>query len=162
MVRDIDYSQGGDRIQVMNADGSDLHLLLAGEGAQWSPNGDRIVFQLSIAHRPAWPEGSEVWTVAPDGSNRIKVFDSDRCDMGAVQDAGDALPVWAPNGTQVAYNACRGWVIANADGTGEAQPIDRLFHRSWGGGGLSGYDLFYGWWTGGGTTLGPSTPTAGT
>ena len=55
---------------------------------------------------------------------------------------GDALPVWAPDGTQVAYNSCGVWVVANADGTGEAQPIDGLVHRSWDGGRLSGWDLF--------------------
>jgi hypothetical protein len=81
---------------------------------------------------------SEVWTVSPDGSNRIKVFDSDGCEMG---DNADALPVWAPNGTQVAYNACGVWVVANADGTGKAQPIDELAWRSWYSGGLTFWDL---------------------
>ena len=42
-----------------------------------------------------------------------------------------ASSAWAPNGTQVAHNACGVWVVANADGTGEAQPIDELMHRSW-------------------------------
>jgi hypothetical protein len=55
--------------------------------------------------------------------------------MGAT---GGALPVWAPSGTQVAYNACGTWVVSNADGTGEPQPIDELHYRSWAGGGLSG------------------------
>jgi len=157
-VVDIDWSpdgtqivvhdQGRYRMQVMNADGSDLHLLLEGEDAccetEWSPSGDRILYQLSV-YRPGEPFDSEVWTISPDSSNRIKLFDSDGCDMdtqpqGAV--GGDALPVWAPNGTQVAYNACGVWVVANADGTGESQPIDGLVHRSWAGGGLSGWDLF--------------------
>jgi hypothetical protein len=93
---------------------------------------------------------SEVWTVSPDGSNAIKVFDSDGCDMGDMGFVGDALPVWAPNGTQVAYNDCGVWVVANADGTGEAQqmggfaPEDLvvpLLHRSWNGGGLTQWDL---------------------
>jgi Tol biopolymer transport system component len=151
-VRDIDYSpdgtqimvqdQGGARMQVMNADGSDLHLLLKGEdaccAATWSPTGDRIGYQLSAANGPSSSD-SEVWTVAPDGSNAIKVFDSGGCDMGAT---ADALPVWAPNGTQVAYNACGTWVVANADGTGEPQPIDEPVCRSWAGGGLSGWGLF--------------------
>lgn len=145
MVRDHDYGESRDRLRVMNADGSDLHLLLEGEESYdetaWSPNGDRIVYQLSIVNGTPFFD-SEVWTVASDGSNQIKVFDSDGCDMGGTQ---DALPVWAPNGTQVAYDACGVWVVANADGTGEPHPIDRLVHRSWAGGGLSGWDLFYGW-----------------
>lgn len=136
------HDQGRYRLQVMNADGSNLHLLLEGEDAccetEWSPDGDRILYMLSIENGTPFFD-SEVWTVSPDGSNRIKVFDSDGCEMG---DTADALPVWAPNGTQVAYNACGVWVVANADGTGEAQPIDELVHRSWGGGGLSGWDMF--------------------
>jgi Tol biopolymer transport system component len=137
-TRILVQDQGRARMQVMNADGSDLHLLLEGEDAccetEWSPNEDRILYQLSKPEdRLGFSFDSEVWTVSSDGSNRIKVFDSDGCDMG---DIADALPVWAPTGTQVAYNACGVWVVANADGTGEAQPIDELVHRSWDGGGL--------------------------
>jgi hypothetical protein len=62
------------------------------------------------------------------------VFDQNGCDMG---DARDALPVWAPNGKQVAYNDCGTWVVSNADGTGEAEPIDEAVYRSWAGGGLA-------------------------
>jgi Tol biopolymer transport system component len=153
-VIDIDYSPDGtqimvhdrlgQRIQVMNADRSDLHVVIEGEDgccdeAAWSPNGDRIVYQLSIDNGTE-DFDSEVWTIAPDGSNRIEVFDSKGCDMGGTQ---DALPVWAPNGTQVAYNACGMWVVANADGTGEPQPGDALMHRSWDGGWLHGWDLYY-------------------
>ena len=139
------HDQGRYRLQVMNADGSDLHVLLEGEDAccetEWSANGDRILYQLSTGTAREGLLGlfdSEVWTVSPGGSNRIKVFDSDGCDMG---DNQDALPVWAPNGTQVAYNACGTWVVANADGTGGTQPIDELVWRSWYSGGLSGWDL---------------------
>lgn len=135
------HDQGRYRMQVMNADGSDLHLLLEGEDAccetEWSPNGDRILYQLSTGPERLAMLGifdSEVWTVSPDGSNRIKVFDSDGCDMG---ETADALPVWAPNGTQVAYNGCGVWVVANADGTGEAQPINEAVSRSWSGGRLA-------------------------
>jgi Tol biopolymer transport system component len=145
------------RVQVMNADGSDLHVLLEGEDAccstEWSSQGDRILYMLSVV-RPGKPEwglfDSEVWTVSPDGSNRIKVFDSNGCDMGDMGFVGDALPVWAPNGRQVAYNDCGVWVVTNANGTGGTQPIGGvaradlvvpLLHRSWDGGGLSQWDL---------------------
>lgn len=150
-VVDIDWSPDGTqimvhdrgryRMQVMNADGSDLHLLLEGQDAccetEWSPGGDRILYQLSTGTDQELLTGvfdSEVWTISPDGSNPIEVFDSHGCDMG---DIADALPVWAPNGTQVAYNDCGTWVVANADGTGEAQPIDEAVYRSWAGGGLA-------------------------
>jgi Tol biopolymer transport system component len=99
------HDQGRYRMQVMNADGSDLHLLLEGKDAccetEWSTDAGRILYQLSVVRpgQPDWGLDSEVWTVSPDGSNQIKVFDSDGCAMGDTQ---DALPVWAPNGTQVA------------------------------------------------------------
>jgi hypothetical protein len=134
------------RLRVMNADGSDLHVLLEGEDAccatAWSPTGDRVLYQLSIAQRGDNPDGlwhSETWTVAPDGSNPIEIFDSNNC--GTFDAMDDTLPVWAPAGTQVAYNACGEWVVGNADGTGEAQPIDELVWRSWFSGGLSESDL---------------------
>jgi Tol biopolymer transport system component len=139
------HDQGRYRIQVMNADGSDLHVVLEGEDAccetDWSPDGDRILYMLSVAGPGEGLYGlfdTEVWTVSPDGSNPIKVFDSNGCDSGSTP---DGLPVWAPDGTQVAYIACRVWVVANADGTGDAQPIDKLVWRSWKSGGLTEADL---------------------
>jgi Tol biopolymer transport system component len=156
-TRILVYDHDRNQLQVMNADGSGLHLLHEGEDAggptAWSPTGDRILYMLSVV-RPGEPEfglfDSEVWTVSPDGSNAIQVFDSDGCDMGDMGFVGDSLPVWAPDGMQVAYNDCGVWVVANADGTGEAQPLGGapsgsggppLVHRSWDGGGLSQWDL---------------------
>jgi WD40-like Beta Propeller Repeat len=150
-VVDIDWSPDGTqiivhdrgryRMQVMNADGSDLHLLLEGEDAccstEWSPDGDRILYMLSTGTDQELLTGifdSEVWTVSPDGSNPIMVFDSDGCDMGGI---ADALPVWAPNGIQVAYNDCGTWVVSDADGSSGAQPLDEAVYRSWAGGGLA-------------------------
>ena len=54
---------------------------------------------------------------------------------------GDQLPTWAPNGTQVAYRGCGGWVVENADGTGESPPSTELVWRSWSSGGLTEADL---------------------
>ena len=156
-TRILAHDRGRYRIQVMNADGSDLHILLEGKDAccstTWSPSGDRILYMLSVV-RPGEGESglfdSQVWTVSPDGSNPIEVFDSDGCDMGEMGFVGDSLPVWSPDGTQVAYNDCGAWVVAGADGTGRAQPLGGapsgsgrppLLHRSWDGGGLSQWDL---------------------
>ena len=130
--------KGRYRVQVMNADGSDLHVVLEGKDAccetAWSPNGDRIVYMLSVGN-PEWY--SQVWTVAPDGSNPIKVADLGSCGTFYV----DALPVWANDGTRVAYRGCDGWVVEKADGTGDVQPIDQLVWRSWKSGGLTSSDL---------------------
>jgi hypothetical protein len=130
--------EGRYRVQVMNADGSDLHVPLEGKDAccetAWSPNGDRIVYMLSVGNSEWY---SQVWTVAPDGSNPIKVADLGSCGRFHL----DALPVWANDGTRVAYRGCDGWVVENADGTGGVQPIDQLVWRSWKSGGLTSSDL---------------------
>jgi Tol biopolymer transport system component len=131
------HDQGRYRIQVMNADGSDLHVVLEGADAScetsWSPSGDRIVYMLSISGASeVYMPTSEVWTVAPDGSNPISIY----------RGCGDSLPVWAPNGTHVAYLlGCDRWVVERADGTGDVQPIDELEWRSWYSSGLTASDL---------------------
>jgi len=152
-VVDLEYSPdgkqmavidlGGQRVQVMNVEwqvspagsgyvGSDLHTLVEASSvccAAWSPNGDRILYTRYT--RIGMPSSdSEVWTVSPDGSNAIKVFDTNSCVKGS---AGDPEPVWSPDGTKVGYRACSTLVASNADGTGEPQPIDMLVYRSWGG-----------------------------
>ena len=148
------HDEGRERIQVMNADGSDLHAVLEGADAccstAWSPAGDRILYMLSVV-RPGEPAhgrfDTQVWTVAPDGSNRIEVFDSNGC-VDANGFVGDGIPVWSPSG-QIAYSDCGTWVVANADGTGQARPLGGasadsggppLRHRSWDGGGLTEWD----------------------
>ena len=81
------------------------------------------MLSIATAERPRRPSDSEVWTVSPDGSNPIKVFDSDGCDMGATNGRTPGLgPQWNAGRLQ----RLRRWVVANADGTGEAQPIDEL------------------------------------
>ena len=131
--------RGRNRLQVMNADGSNLHVLIEGEDAccdpVWSPDGDRIAYMLSVNRPNTFNYEIQIWTVSPDGSNPIKVFDSGCCVNG------DANPVWSPDGTQVAWMSSSHWAMANADGTGEAQPIDPFLYRSWSGGGLTEWDL---------------------
>ena len=143
------HDQGRYRIQVMNADGSDLHVVLEGEDAccstEWSPDGDRILYMLSIDSRE--PVRRLLRLRGLDGlARRLEPDQGFRLERVRIHGREpDALPVWASNGTQVAYNACGVWVVANADGTGEAQPFAPAEVvppcRSWNGGGLSQWDL---------------------
>jgi|GEM_PF-2771589 len=135
MVHDWDRNLV-DTVRVMNADGSDPHVLVHDEKAEvreasWSPTGDRIVYEFGL-------HGMELRTVAPDGSDPVKVFDRSG---GCPTDSDDTRPVWAPDGTQVAYNDCGAWMVANADGTGMPQPIDYLVWRAWYSSGLAWWDL---------------------
>jgi Tol biopolymer transport system component len=124
------------RLQVMNADGSDLHILVEGEDAccdpAWSPDGHRIAYMLSVGEPDTdgivFDFEIQIWTVSPDGSDAIKVFDSGCCSQG------DANPVWSPGGTQVAWMSKSVWQVGNADGTGDARESDELRYLSWGGG----------------------------
>ena len=148
MVRDYDYDEGRDRLQVMGADGSDLHLVLEGKQSYdetaWSPNGDRILYQLSINN------GTQILRLRGLDGRAGRLGPDQGLRLGRLQHGCDAgcAPSLAPNGTPVAYSACGVWVVANADGTGEHRIIDRLVHRSWAGGGLSGWDLFHLGWRG--------------
>ena len=135
------HDQGRYRIQVMNADGSDLHVVLEGEDAccetAWSPNGDRIVYMLSVS-KSGGRFDSHVWTVAPDGSNPIKVFDSGSCGT-------KRTPTPFPSGPPTARRspttpAASGWSRTPTERV-RSEPIDELVWRSWSSSGLSGGDL---------------------
>jgi len=136
--------QGRYRLQVMNADGSDLHALIEGQdaccGMRWAPDGSRILYQLSL-NQPgeSFKWHSQSWTVSPEGVDPAQIFDSIQCGSEAAMN--DTLPAWTPDGSQIAYNACGSWKTASADGTGDAQPISQLLWRSWMSSGLTGEDL---------------------
>lgn len=86
---------GTNEIFVMEADGSDEQQL-TDIGAknvgdpQWSPDGARLVFD--VLSEGDW----DIWTVKPDGTGATPLTDG----------PGDEVsPVWAPDGTRIAYEA---------------------------------------------------------
>ncbi len=127
------YSEGDPRgLFIVDADGSDIELLAEDEsvfGFAWSPDGTRMVFT---------DDHGAVFVAPADGSTASPV--------PSLPIDGDATnPVWSPDGAQVAfsfepgrevpvtYPSDRAFVI-EADGSGDAEPIDDLTYASWNGG----------------------------
>jgi len=73
---------------------------------QWSPDGDRIAF------RRRSDEGSDIWTMDPDGTNLVRLTDNG---------ADNYDPRWSPDGTRIAFttNLAGNYDIGlmNADGS---------------------------------------------
>jgi dipeptidyl aminopeptidase/acylaminoacyl peptidase len=128
---------GENRLYLMNADGSELELLtedvviahtLGSPNAAWSPDGTRLAYATSDG------DHMEVWNAPLDGSAAVVASsapDSPYVLAGA--------PVWSPDGTRIAFRYSpateeRLYLVANADGTGQAREIDELRYRSWSGG----------------------------
>ncbi|MGZ8578564.1 MAG: hypothetical protein ACXWWX_03415 [Actinomycetota bacterium] len=131
-----DLEPGGGRLYVMNPDGSGVRILVdnfepGGWGPTketvWSPDGTRLTYADFSG-----PQERElrIWTVSLDGSapSLVASHTNDQCCI----DGGS--PVWSPDGSQIAFQTDHSRFVINADGTGEARPIDELTYLSWHGG----------------------------
>jgi len=127
-------------IWVMNADGSDAHVIHTGLGAgepAWSPRGDRIVFSQQ-------PQDSSEILVGRDVYLALFTMDVDGGDVQRlIPDSGpgkeftvESFPTWAPDGNRLAFVRDRAMSFTcdvtcsttghdiftvNADGTGLTQ-----------------------------------------
>ena len=124
----------------MKANGSDVELLpehvdiehiLGAPNLDWSPDGTRIAYATDTER-----DGLQIWNGSPDGSTPVLVFDPTSSPGRGTLSGG---PVWSPDGTQIAFRYDptgreKGWLVANADGTGAALKIDELQYLSWNGG----------------------------
>jgi WD40 repeat protein len=126
-----DLEPGSGRLFVLNPDGSDITVLAEDVlvfGFDWSPDGSRIAFtedqgaELPLFVAPA--DGSTVSLVAED-----------------VGHGPASHPVWSPDGTQIAIGRQNAFltadaenIVIDADGSGDAAPLDDLTYESWRGG----------------------------
>jgi hypothetical protein len=119
----IAYSTRSGDLFVMGIDGSTITPIGTGSLPDWSPDGNRI----------AVVDGCGLFTLAPDGSDRIQVADlrvpHRRAAPGCEPPfyASSFGPTWSPDGTQLATTAGRQVVLMGADGSG-AHVIARLDH----------------------------------
>jgi DNA-binding beta-propeller fold protein YncE len=87
-------------IGIMNADGSGIRLLtpwrLDANSPSWSPDGTRILFD--TYHDPITGESANLFTMRPDGSDRVELT---HYVGGCPQAFADG---WSPDGTQVLFS----------------------------------------------------------
>jgi Tol biopolymer transport system component len=123
-----EHRLGGGRVYLVNADGSDVRVLLddvdLGQMA-WSPEGGRLAY-IDISRQGKL----QVFTRTLEGDTPVLVGEVVMHD-GCCMLPHHAYPVWSPDGSQIAvYNGSEAFAV-DADGTGDVEPIDRLTYSLW-------------------------------
>jgi len=127
MVSYVAHVDGLPRLGVMTADGTDSHLLTAGDAfegsARWSPDGSSLVFHRAI-------DGAfEVYAIDSDGTNERQLT----VDEPNVDD-WDRWPSYSPDGNTIAFNSTRAGgeeiFLMDADGSNQRQ---LTFNDEWDG-----------------------------
>ncbi|MCI0334033.1 MAG: PEP-CTERM sorting domain-containing protein [Planctomycetes bacterium] len=106
---------GGAWVAVMDADGSNQHLLAEGVAPDWSPDGKQIAFS-----RPDGSQIQQIWGINADGSNIRQITHSSTFKIA---------PSWSPHGNEMVFITPRNPTtptdpqpeigIMNSDGTNE-------------------------------------------
>jgi TolB protein len=102
----VSQRDGDVAVWLMDADGGNKRKLAPGRQPSWSPDSQRIVFTSSAYH-----DNDEIYTIRPDGSDRIRLTNNKKFDWFAS---------WSPGGRRLAYNSERfggqELMLANVDG----------------------------------------------
>jgi dipeptidyl aminopeptidase/acylaminoacyl peptidase len=128
-----DLEPGGGRLYVMDADGSNVRVLVDDfdpMGVAWSPDGTRL----------AYVDGSgsdgAVWVASMDGSAPTEIGSPPAASCAALICDDDLT--WSPDGSQLAFRTAGDGSVdvsaISADGLGDPGRIDDLTYRSWDGG----------------------------
>jgi Tol biopolymer transport system component len=127
-----DLVPGGGRLYVMDADGSNVRVLVDDfdpAGATWSPDGTRLAFAEGLRHGKV-----RIWVASMDGRAPAEIGSlSPAC----IYRCGHDL-TWSPDGSRIALRSTGRESVdvsaIDADGQGEAERIDEITFRSWDGG----------------------------
>ena len=98
--------------------------------AEWSPDNTRIAFYSLRDTEPGKPANREIYVMNADGSNVQRLTDSPDDPGTPANEALDAVPVWSPDGSTIAFHSDRSGdtevYTINPDGTG----LKRLTHNA--------------------------------
>lgn len=125
---------GSGRLSIMDADGSNVRVLdddFDPLGVAWSPDGARVAFADESATRIV-----RIFVAPMDGSAPAEIVVPI---PGCVFNYNCGL-TWSPDGSRIAFHTRQRAFVIDADGRGEAEPIDELTYRSWDGGSYSSED----------------------
>ena len=115
--------ESAETVEVISADGSGQPTrLVAGDRPAWSADGTRIVYLADC----------RVWSMAPDGSDRVVIVDLSQLHARHCRVYGG--PVWSPDEKKLALATVGGLFVMDADGS-HLRLVRRDDH--WFGGGLS-------------------------
>lgn len=118
-------------VYLMDPYGKNIRLLTPPELQavlpQWSPDGQRIVFEAHESNGGAEVHGfnEEIWTIGVDGSGAKQLTNNNRGLPVYFQTPHDSAPSWSPEGDQIVFERDNGpyttssLYVIGADGSGE-------------------------------------------
>jgi Tol biopolymer transport system component len=108
---DSDRQSSPAKVWVINADGSNPHLLANGTTARWSPDGSKIIYT-GLTSQGVYV----VYVANADGSGAQRL---------TANPAGEVRPAWSPDGAKIVFSAYpvqnMNLYVVNANGTGQVQ-----------------------------------------
>ena len=102
----VAFAKADPNLYVSNLDGSHVVNLGPGELWDWSPDGTRLVYMSAIVQGEWTTIASELFVANPDGSGVVQISDT--------PDVVEDFPVWASDGTRIAYSTHRAGKICVA------------------------------------------------
>jgi TolB protein len=134
LFKRIDESTGRSALYTVAADGTDLQQLTdGGARADWSPDGEWIVF-MSSEHEGPFETAIHLYRVRPDGSDEEQLTDAPGTTVA------DAYPRWLPDGSGIIFSRCTGGSVCetrliNPDGSDDRLLVpafgNQVIHLMW-------------------------------